>query len=623
MLRAVYDATDGHDGFVSLEVDAATWPTTPRARSSRPASTGSCVDRPNVMIKIPGTDEGLPAIEQMIYEGLNINVTLLFAVEAVRRGLPRRSSRGLERRHAEGQSLDVHSVASFFVSRVDTEVDKRLDEARRAATCAGTRRASPTRAPPTGRFKEIFEGERFAALRAAGAPVQRPLWASTGVKNPAYPDTLYVDGLDRARDRQHDADGDAPGRRRSAARSPGETAAIDPQPTTSTRSRRPASTSTTSPTSCWTTASRRSSSRWASCWPASSPSARRSSSSRPPAFESSIPDELRGGDRAAHRARGLATTSRARIWRKDDTLWGAARRTPEVANRLGWLTIAERDVATSSPTCARSRTTSSADGVTDCRAARHGRLVAGARGAAALVRRPRRPPAPARARLDRRRRDRRGRSRRSTSTTTLFVVSSKSGGTIETLQPLRALPGARPADGGRFVAVTDPGSRARSSSPPSTASAARSSTTPTSAAATARCRTSGSCPAALMGADIEALLDVRQRRRARLPGLRHAVAEHRAVARPARSASSRCAGRDKLTFVVDEPLGELRPVGRAARRRVDRQAGPRDPAGRRRAARRRRRLRRRPRLRPRPRRARRPTRRSRRTSRRSRRPASR
>ena len=178
------------------------------------------VDRPNVMIKIPGTTEGVPAIEQAIYEGINVNVTLLFSRRVLRARSPRRTSAALERRHEEGKSVDVHSVASFFVSRVDTEVDKRLDAARPRGP-AGQGRPSPTRAPPTPSFKEIFEGERFAALREAGAPVQRPLWASTGVKNPEYPETLYVDELVGARHGEHDADADAAGRRRARRGRPG------------------------------------------------------------------------------------------------------------------------------------------------------------------------------------------------------------------------------------------------------------------------------------------------------------------------------------------------------------------------------------------------------------------
>src|SRR5262249_12116955 len=135
--------------------------------------------------------------------------------------------KGLERRHAEGLSLDVHSVASFFVSRVDAEVDKRLDKLGRS-DLAGTAGLANARAAYRT-FKEIFEGERFAALREAGAPVQRPLWASTGVKNPAYPDTLYVDGLIAP-----DTVNTMPMATLQAAAQrgdvPGETAAIDPQP---------------------------------------------------------------------------------------------------------------------------------------------------------------------------------------------------------------------------------------------------------------------------------------------------------------------------------------------------------------------------------------------------------
>src|SRR5215210_1173896 len=126
VLRPVWEATDHYDGYVSLEVDPDlafdTDLTNTQAREYWEA-----VDRPNLMIKIPGTDEGVPAIEQQIYEGRNINVTLLFAVASYE-GIAEAFIRGMERRHAEGKDLDVHSVASFFVSRVDTEVDKRLEK---------------------------------------------------------------------------------------------------------------------------------------------------------------------------------------------------------------------------------------------------------------------------------------------------------------------------------------------------------------------------------------------------------------------------------------------------------------------------------------------------------------
>jgi transaldolase len=144
------------------------------------------------MIKIPGTPEGLPYIEEAIYDGININVTLLFSVDRYA-DVAEAYIKGLERRHAEGKSLDVHSVASFFVSRVDTVVDKQLEEKGRT-DLQGKAAVANARAAYI-KFKEIFYGERFAALREAGAPVQRPLWASTGVKNPDYSPVLYVDTL--------------------------------------------------------------------------------------------------------------------------------------------------------------------------------------------------------------------------------------------------------------------------------------------------------------------------------------------------------------------------------------------------------------------------------------------
>jgi transaldolase len=144
------------------------------------------------MIKIPATREGIAAIESSIASGINVNVTLLFAVEQYE-AVMEAYIRGLERRQEAGLPLDRHSVASFFVSRVDSEVDKRLDalgntELQGKAGLANARAAYAA-------YQRVFEGERFAALREAGAPVQRPLWASTGVKNPAYPSTLYVWGL--------------------------------------------------------------------------------------------------------------------------------------------------------------------------------------------------------------------------------------------------------------------------------------------------------------------------------------------------------------------------------------------------------------------------------------------
>lgn len=192
VLRPVYDATGGADGFVSLEVDPDLARDSERTLEQAVEYHGR-VDRPNLMIKIPGTPEGLPAIEEALYRGINVNVTLLFSVEAYAAVLEA-WLKALERRHAEGLDLAVESVASFFVSRVDSEVDSRLKGHAQEAELRGVAAVANARAAYQ-EFLSVRRGERFAALEAAGARPQRPLWASTGVKDPAYSPTKYVDGL--------------------------------------------------------------------------------------------------------------------------------------------------------------------------------------------------------------------------------------------------------------------------------------------------------------------------------------------------------------------------------------------------------------------------------------------
>ena len=198
VLRPIFDDLDGADGYVSLEVDPDLAFDTDRTMVQA-REYWARVGRPNAMIKIPGTTECLPAIEQSIYEAININVTLLFSVDAYAR-VAEAYIRGLERRRAEGRHLRVRSVASFFVSRVDIEVDRQLEAIGRS-DLQGTAAVANARTAYR-RFEEIFRagcrsevGGRFDALRRAGAPVQRPLWASTGVKNPAYRETKYVEEL--------------------------------------------------------------------------------------------------------------------------------------------------------------------------------------------------------------------------------------------------------------------------------------------------------------------------------------------------------------------------------------------------------------------------------------------
>ncbi len=194
LFRPLYDATNGADGYCSIEVfpDAARDADSTREQARRLWAT---VDRPNLMVKIPGTVEGAPVIAEMIAEGININVTLLFSLEAYER-VAWAYVEGLEKRHAAGHPVDgVASVASFFVSRVDSLVDKMLDEKGEQFAGIKGKIAVANAKLAYALFQDIFGGERFAPLKAAGAKPQRPLWASTGTKNPDYPDTLYVDSL--------------------------------------------------------------------------------------------------------------------------------------------------------------------------------------------------------------------------------------------------------------------------------------------------------------------------------------------------------------------------------------------------------------------------------------------
>ncbi|MBB1242043.1 transaldolase [Streptomyces durbertensis] len=195
ILRPLYEATGGRDGRVSIEVD-------PRLAHHTAATVAEAkqlawlVDRPNTLIKIPATEAGLPAITEVIGAGISVNVTLIFSLERYRAVMDAYLA-GLEKADARGLDVSkIHSVASFFVSRVDTEIDKRLDnlgtaeakELRGKAALANARLAYQA-------YEEVVASPRWQALAGKNANAQRPLWASTGVKDPAYPDTLYVTEL--------------------------------------------------------------------------------------------------------------------------------------------------------------------------------------------------------------------------------------------------------------------------------------------------------------------------------------------------------------------------------------------------------------------------------------------
>ncbi|MGW4212500.1 transaldolase [Lentzea sp. NPDC004789] len=193
--REIYNSTNGVDGRVSIEVDPRLAFDTDKTVAEA-QDLWKTVDRPNLLVKIPATEAGLPAITKTIAEGISVNVTLIFSVERYQKVMEAYLD-GLEQAKANGHDLrSIHSVASFFVSRVDTEIDKRLDAIGSDEAKALRGKAALANAwIAYGAFEKTFQGERWEALKADGANAQRPLWASTGVKDPSYSPTLYVDQL--------------------------------------------------------------------------------------------------------------------------------------------------------------------------------------------------------------------------------------------------------------------------------------------------------------------------------------------------------------------------------------------------------------------------------------------
>jgi transaldolase len=195
LFRDVYTATSGVDGRVSIEVDPRLAKDTDKTVAEA-QDLWKTVDRPNILVKIPATEEGLPAITKTLAEGISVNVTLIFSVERYK-AVIEAFFEGLEQAAKNGHDLaGIHSVASFFVSRVDTEIDKRLkaigtDEAKSLLGKAAIANAVLGYAA----FEDLFASDRWKSLAAQGANAQRPLWASTGVKDPSYSDTRYVDQL--------------------------------------------------------------------------------------------------------------------------------------------------------------------------------------------------------------------------------------------------------------------------------------------------------------------------------------------------------------------------------------------------------------------------------------------
>jgi transaldolase/glucose-6-phosphate isomerase len=541
VLRPVHDALNGADGFVSLEVDPDLAFECDRTLAQA-REYWSRVNRPNVMIKIPGTSEGLPAIEQATYEGINVNVTLQFSVEAYTT-VAEAFIRGLERRHAEGLSVDVHSVASFFVSRVDSEVDKRLEAIGRTdlqgqAAVANARAAYQ-------RFEEIFRGERFAALRDAGAPVQRPLWASTGVKNPAYPETKYVEELVGP-----DTVNTMPMQTLLACAERlevhGETVRIDPTPVLEALAEAGIDMHDVTDkllregVDAFVTPMEKL---------LAGIEAKREAifTGRPETIDSSLPDELEPLIAELVRRADIEHVTR-RIWSKDDTLWGP-RGQPEVADRLGWLNAHETyeeeidDLEAFTQQAVQ-------DGYTDAVLLGMGgsslapevlRRSFGGRQHGCLQLHVLDSTDPGAVLAQERAVD---------LERTLFIVSTKSGGTIETISLFEHFWSLRP-DGEQFVAITDPGSSLQALA---SERAFRRTflNDPEVGGRYSALTFFGLVPAALMGIDLESLLE----------GAGVAAEACTSYHSEGNSglwlgvtlAALAMQGRDKLTMIVDDPI---------------------------------------------------------------------
>jgi transaldolase/glucose-6-phosphate isomerase len=543
VLAGVHEQTGGKDGFVSLEVEPGLAHDS-EGTLAQARELWKRVDRPNLMIKIPGTEEGVPAIEQAIFEGINVNVTLLFSVESYTT-VAEAYMRGMERRKDAGEALDVHSVASFFVSRVDTEVDKRLadldrEDLRGIAAIANARAAYQ-------RFKELFRGERFAGLREAGAPVQRPLWASTGVKDPQYPETKYVDELIAP-----DTVNTMPMPTLLAA---GEAADIrgataDQDPTDDLTALHDGGIDMNDVTDKLL---RDGIAKFVEPFDnlvAGIELVREGIvTGRPPTIRSSIPDDL---ERAIvdliGKAKGEGVAQK--VWRKDESLWGGPG-VPEIGDRLGWLTISDKmldhigDLNSFAESCS---------GFSDV-------VLLGMGGSSLgpeVIRRSfgEIPGSPRLHVLD------------STDPgtvlavessinieNTLFIVSSKSGGTAETLSHMKHFYERVGGDGYRFVAITDPGS-------PLVEEATKRQfrrvfeNDPEIGGRYSVLSYFGLVPAALAGVNVEAMLHRAQ------------VAEQNCAHFDQTSGNSGLwmgitegglaeQGHDKLTFIVDEPISSF------------------------------------------------------------------
>jgi transaldolase/glucose-6-phosphate isomerase len=550
VLRPVWEATGGMDGYVSLEVAPRLAHDT-KGTLEQARQYWELIGRPNAMIKIPGTEEGIPAIEQATFEGINVNVTLLFAVEMYEKAAEA-YIRGLERRREEGRTIDdVHSVASFFVSRVDTEVDKRLEASGRTEL-QGTAAVANARAAYI-RFKEMFHGERFASLLGAGAHVQRPLWASTGTKNPRYSDVKYIEELvapetvntmplptllafgEHGEVRGATADAEAAEVERDLKAL--ADAGIDMKDVTDKLLKDGVDLFAEAMKKLLDGIEQR---RQAVV------------TGRPDTIVASLPRELERP--VADRVRRAAEEDVARrIWRHDESLWGGPG-VPEIGNRLGWLTVSDEMLEEARDIEAFARELA-AEGYKDAVL-----LGMGGSSLAPEVMRqsfPRVKGALALHVLD------------STDAGaildvesrldlehTIFIVSTKSGGTIETLSLAKYFESRLGGDAGdQFIAITDPGS--------SLVEMAEQHgwrrvflADPDIGGRYSALSHFGLVPAALAGVDIEAILERAQVAEQRCQPHEQSV-DNSGLWLGLLVGELALRGRDKLTFIVDEPIASF------------------------------------------------------------------
>jgi transaldolase/glucose-6-phosphate isomerase len=389
----------------------------------------------------------VPAIEQALYEGINVNVTLLFAVEAYE-AVIEAYLKALERRHAEGKSLDVNSVASFFVSRVDTNADRKLEESGHPEL-AGKAALANARAAYR-RFKELFAGTRWDALQQAGGAVQRPLWASTGVKNPAYPDTMYVDELVAP----HTVNTMPLATLLAVAdhgRVTGPTAEQDPSEDLAALAAAGLDLGQVTD-ELLVDGVKQFEDAMARLLAGIEERRAAVITGMPPTIQAKLPTDLQAP--VAERVKkALAEDVAQRIWRHDPSLWGGPG-VPEIEDRLGWLTVSETMLEHAAELHAFANSCV-ADGFTDA-------VLLGMGGSSLGPEVIRRsfgdvPDGLKLQVLDSTHPDVVLAVERSVPLDkTIFIVSSKSGGTIETLSHYKYFRAKASAE--QFVAVTDPGS---------------------------------------------------------------------------------------------------------------------------------------------------------------------